>query len=72
MAFISYVEKDQIPDSLQVPDDDNILQIHGAHPEVMKQHYELYLQLMHRKGPLPRLEREMVAVYVSSINHCHY
>lgn len=72
MAFIPYVSDDDLPAADRVPDTDNILQIHGVHPAVMRQHYELYLQLMHRPGPLTRLQREILAVRVSALNHCHY
>ena len=72
MAFIDYVPPDQIPESCRVDDDDNILRIHGVHPEVMRMHYELYVQLMHRSGPISRLNRETVAVVISAINQCHY
>ena len=54
MAFIDYVAKDQIPEADQVNDDDNIIQIHGVHPQVMKLHFDLYVELMHRPGPLNR------------------
>lgn len=72
MAFIEYVPESELTDDQKIADKDNILQIHRIHPEVMGLHYELYLQLMHRAGPLSRVQREMVAVVVSSINGCHY
>jgi alkylhydroperoxidase family enzyme len=72
MAFIRYLDETELPASARVPDPDNILQIHGVHPEVMRQHYELYLELMHRAGPLTRRQREMLAVRVSAINRCQY
>ena len=72
MAHIAYVPGDQIPPAERVPDQDNILRIHGVHPQTMRQHYELYLQLMRRPGPLDRIDREMIAVVVSAANECHY
>ena len=72
MAFIRYPTESELPAARRVPDTDNILQIHGVHPEVMRQHYELYLELMHRPGPLSRTRREMLAVRVSALNGCHY
>ncbi len=72
MAFIRYLSESELPLSERVPDSDNILQIHAVHPQVMRQHYELYLELMHRPGPLTRRHREMVAVRVSALNKCHY
>jgi alkylhydroperoxidase family enzyme len=72
MAFIRYVAETELSIEERVPDHDNILRIHGVHPAVMRQHYELYLQLMHRPGPLSRQQREMIAVRVSALNRCHY
>jgi alkylhydroperoxidase family enzyme len=72
MAFIRYLSDEELPAEDCVPDNDNILRIHGVHPAVMRQHYELYLQLMHRPGPLSRRQREMIAVRVSALNGCHY
>lgn len=72
MAFISYVPEDEIPESDRVQDRDNIIRIHGVHSQVMRLHFALYIQLMRGKGPLSRIDREMIAVVASSINHCHY
>ena len=72
MAFIRYRAAEEIPAAHQVPDRDHILAIHGVHPEVMRAHYDLYLHLMHRPGPLTRRQREMIAVVVSGHNGCHY
>ena len=72
MAFIRYLTESELPAARRVPDTDNILQIHGVHPEVMRQHYGLYLELMHRPGPLSRKRREMLAVRVSALNGCNY
>ncbi|MCK4980999.1 MAG: carboxymuconolactone decarboxylase family protein [Candidatus Delongbacteria bacterium] len=38
----------------------------------MKQHYDLYLEIMRKRSPLSRAQREMMAVVVSLINECHY
>ncbi len=51
---------------------DNILRIHGQHPATLGAHYQLYRVLMHGKSPVPRWEREMIAVVVSALNSCHY
>ena len=72
MAFISYLPKDEIPTEDQVSDDDNIIQIHGVHSRVLKLHYDLYIELMHRPGPLSRVQREMIGTVVSSLNGCVY
>jgi alkylhydroperoxidase family enzyme len=72
MAFITDVPSDTLAPEDRVTDPDNIIQIHAIHPAVMRQHYELYRQLMHRAGPLTRRERELLGVRVSALNRCHY
>jgi alkylhydroperoxidase family enzyme len=72
MAFIRYLSESELPASERVSDQDNIIQIHAVHPAVMRQHYELYRELMHRPGPLSRRQREMLAMRVSALNGCHY
>jgi alkylhydroperoxidase family enzyme len=72
MAYIAYTSPATIAPEDRVADPDNIIQIHAIHPAVMRQHYELYKQLMHRAGPLTRRERELLAVRVSVLNQCHY
>lgn len=72
MAFIDYLPPEQIAEDDRVPDDDNIIQIHGVHSRTMRQHYELYRELMYSRGPLSRIQREMIAVVVSATNQCHY
>ena len=72
MAFIEYVSQDKIPESDRVPDKDNIIQVHGVHSRIMKLHYDLYIETMHRPSPLSRTQREMIAVMVSAANGCEY
>ena len=72
MAFIDYVSEDEIPPEDRVPDHDNIVLIHGVHSRIMRQHYDLYRELMYAKGPLTRIQREMIAVVVSAENRCRY
>ena len=72
MAFIDYVPHNDVPPELRVADEDNILRIHGVHPETIRQHHALYAELMRGPGPLTRLQREMIAVTVSATNGCHY
>ena len=72
MAFIKYLKQDEIPEQNRVKDLDNIIQIHSVHSKVMKQHYDLYLEIMRKRSPLSRAQREMMAVLVSLINECHY
>lgn len=72
MAFIDYIEDEQIPPENRVTDTDNILRIHGVHSKTGPLHYNLFRELMYSKGPLSRAQREMIAVTVSAINGCHY
>ena len=72
MAFIDYVPAADLPENERVPDPDNIIQIHSVHPRTMRHHYELYIELMRRRGALSRIQREMIAVVVSAANECHY
>lgn len=72
MAFIRYKPDHELAPAERVPDPDNIIQIHAIHPAVMRQHYELYREVMHGPGPLTRREREMLAVRVSALNSCRY
>lgn len=72
MAYIDYIAADTLAPEDRVADQDNIIQIHAVHPAVMRQHWDLYRQLMHRPGPLTRRERELLGVRVSALNGCHY
>lgn len=72
MAWIRYVPEGEIPEPSRVGDRDHILRIHSVHPEVMRRHYDLYLEVMRRPSPLSRRQREMIAVAVSAANRCHY
>jgi alkylhydroperoxidase family enzyme len=51
---------------------DNILSIHSLSPDSLRGHMQLYRTVMFGKSPLSRLERETIAVTVSTINECHY
>lgn len=46
--------------------------IQSLNPETIIQHMDLYMQIMYRRSELSRAEREMMAVVVSSANHCTY
>jgi alkylhydroperoxidase family enzyme len=72
MAYIPYTPDDAIPEADRVPDHDNILRVHGVHSRVMRQHYDLYVELMRGASPLSRTQREMIAVVVSAVNECRY
>ena len=50
----------------------NILAIHGIEPEIGSAHLKLYMTLMFGRSGVSRLEREAVALAVSSANRCHY
>lgn len=72
MAHIRYLPPGDIPPDDRVDDTDNILRIHGVHSRVVRLHYDLYIELMRRPGPLTRVQREMLATAVSAANGCHY
>ncbi len=72
VSFIDYASWESVPRRDRVKDEDNIIRIHSVHPRIMKLHYELYVELMHKPSPLSRIEREWVAVVVSNMNKCHY
>ena len=72
MAFIPYRDPAEIPPMHRVSDTDNILRVHGVHPEALSLHYALYRELMYGTSPLSRVQREMIAVTVSRVNRCRY
>ncbi len=51
---------------------DNILKIHSLNPASLSGHFELYKTLMRGRSDLSRAQREMIAVVVSTLNHCAY
>ena len=51
---------------------DNILAVHSLHPRTLVEHLDLYKTIMHRHSGLTRIEREAMAVVVSTLNECHY
>ncbi len=50
----------------------NIVKISSLKPEIMRTFIDLYIKLMHGPSGLSRAQREMIAVVVSTLNHCHY
>jgi uncharacterized peroxidase-related enzyme len=50
----------------------NIMTVQSLNAEAMAKHLELYLALMFGDSALSRLERELIAVVVSSANRCEY
>lgn len=51
---------------------DNIMQIHSLNPRAMAAHQALYVSAMAGTATLRRVERELIALTVSSLNECHY
>lgn len=73
MAFIAYLPTEEIPEADRVDDNDNIIRISSVHSRFLRRHHDLYFDLMVKnRGPLSRIQREMVAVVVSAANGCHY
>ncbi len=81
MAYIPYIEEPNAPEDLKTLYNryrdplghvDNILKIHGPNPPSLEAHAKLYVTLMRGKSDLSKIQREMIAVVVSSINECHY
>jgi len=52
--------------------EDNILRVHGVAPGAQRAHLALYRELLHGESPLTRVQREILAVFVSRENGCHY
>lgn len=81
MAFIGYISFENASDKLKKlykswvePDGtlDNIVKIAGHNPEALDYHMKFYRAVMHGPSPLSRWRRELIAIVVSGINHCHY
>ncbi|MBI5060568.1 peroxidase [candidate division KSB1 bacterium] len=50
----------------------NIYKLHSHDPELLRCHLDTYKATMFSTAGLTRLEREAMAVAVSSSNGCHY
>ena len=50
----------------------NIVKAMSLRPSVLKRSMELYKAIMFGTSELSRVERELLAVVVSSANQCHY
>ncbi|CAM2009139.1 hypothetical protein [Acanthopleuribacter pedis] len=83
MAWIKVHDEDDAPpevaaayeryrETTKAPAVANILKLHSLNPASFAGHFDYYRTLAFGKGPLPRYKREMIATYVSLINHCHY
>ena len=57
------------PDSGRV---DHIMQVHSLDPRGMAAHDALYRSAMAGTRTLRKVERELIALVVSTINDCHY
>jgi alkylhydroperoxidase family enzyme len=53
-------------------DMDHILQVHGLHPAGLSAHLALYQAVMRGTPTLHKVDRELIAFVVSTINACHY
>ena len=52
---------------------DNVMRVHSLRPETMLGHLALYKSVLHSKDlTLPMWFLEVIACYVSLINHCNY
>ena len=51
---------------------DHIMAIHSLNPRSLIAHETLYESAMRGTASLRKVDREMIAVLVSSINKCHY
>lgn len=81
MAYIKVIDEDEADGPLFDMYDElqrsrgrvsNVMRIQSLHPKGMRKHLELYMEIMYSKGPLGRLERELIAVAVSVTNGCRY
>lgn len=50
----------------------NIVKVQSLRPSAMRAHIDLYKTVMFEASGITRAEREMIAVAVSSANHCAY
>ncbi len=51
---------------------DNILKIHSLDPKSLRAHLAVYRSAMTGTRGLPKVERELIALVVSSVNGCRY
>lgn len=51
---------------------DNIMAVHWRDPDSLRAHLQLYRQAMKGTSTLRKVDREMIALTVSTINECHY
>ena len=51
---------------------DHIMAIHSLNPRSLVAHQVMYESAMRGTATLRKIDRELIAVVVSSINECHY
>lgn len=52
---------------------DNVMRVHSLRPHTMEGHHKLYMSVLHNDGnTLPLWFSEVIASYVSMLNHCEY
>ncbi len=51
---------------------DNVIQVHSLDPAGLAAHQSVYAAAMAGTRSLRKVEREMIALVVSSVNGCHY
>ena len=51
---------------------DHIMTIHSLHPGGLRTHHDLYREVMTGTKTLRKVDREMIALVVSTVNDCHY
>lgn len=51
---------------------DNIIGVHSINPRGLDAHLRLYGSAMAGTASLRKVERELIALVVSSVNECHY
>ena len=51
----------------------NVIRVQSPRPHTLQASTRLYAEVMHSpRSPLTRVQRELLATVVSSINGCHY
>lgn len=74
MAYIDYVDDSRYETEVKGVRRTaaNILRIHGIEPDIGRAHLALYRSIMFGASRVTRLEREAIALAVSTVNRCHY
>ncbi|MEL6983006.1 MAG: hypothetical protein AAFO29_11335 [Actinomycetota bacterium] len=51
---------------------DNIIGVHSTNPRSVEAHLKVYGSAMAGTASLRKVERELIALVVSTVNECHY